>query len=154
MSGIKLNAFFTFCRVRVTGHMIDHQKQQVQITTEPDKRYRPICHRCKQHAEGIHSYHKRMIRDMNVFDRMTMIRYRYRKIRCPRCGIVVEDLDLADPGLRMTKRMVRYVLDLCKVMTIKEIACHLGLDWKTVKEIHKETSCLINKCYRRGRDFR
>jgi len=39
----------------------------------------------------------------------------------------------------MTRRLVRYILELCKIMTIKEIAGHLGLDWKTVKEIHNES---------------
>ena len=79
-----------------------------------------------------------MLQDMNGFDTMTMIRFRYRKIGCSTSGIVVEDLGLVDPCLRMTRRLVRYILDLCKMMTIKEIADHLGLDWKTVKEIHKE----------------
>ena len=75
---------------------------------------------------------------MNVFDRTTMIRYRFREVYCPRCGMVFESLDQATLGLRMTKCLVRYILDLCKVMTIQEIADHLGLDWKTVKEIHQE----------------
>lgn len=138
MSNIKLNAFYRFCRVRVVDHMINHQQQQVQITTEPDKRYRPICHICKQPAKGVHSYHERMVRDLDVFNARTVIHYRYRKIRCRSCGVVTEDLGLADPHIRMTRRLVRYILELCKIMTIKEIADHLGLNWKTVKVIHKE----------------
>ena len=74
---------------------------------------------------------------MGVFDAKTLIRYSYRKIRCPYCGIVVEDLGLADPASRITKRLANYILDLCRFMTIKEIAKHLSLDWKTVKNIHK-----------------
>jgi len=138
MSGINLNAFFMFCRVRVIDQMMNHQEQQVQISVEPDKRYRPICHRCKKPAAGIHSYYERLVRDLDMFDVKTMIRYRYRKIRCRTCGVVVEDLNLVEPRLRMTKRLVRYILDLCKIMTIKAIAEHLDLDWKTIKEIHKE----------------
>lgn len=138
MSGIKLNAFYRFCRVRVVDQMIDHHTHQVKVTVEPDKRYRAICQRCKQPVEGIHSYHERQVRDMNVFDVATMIRYRYRKVRCRRCGIVVEDLGLVDSHVRMTRRLVRHILDLCTVMTIKEIAGHLNLDWKTVKALHKD----------------
>lgn len=138
MSGIKLNAFFTFCRVRIINQMIAQHKRQIQITTTPDKRYRPICHRCNKPAASIHSYHERVVRDLDIFDMRTLIRYRYRKIRCSTCGIVVEDLDLVDSRLRMTRRLVKYILDLCRVMTITDVADHLDLDWKTVKELHKD----------------
>ena len=80
-----------------------------------------------------------MLRDMNVFDTMTMIRYRYRKIRCRTCGSVAENPGLVEPRLRMTRRSARYILELCKMMTIREIADHLGLDWKTAQDIHKES---------------
>ena len=35
----------------------------------------------------------------------------------------------------MTQRLARYVHDLCKLLTVKEVADHLGLDWKTVRRI-------------------
>lgn len=82
------------------------------------------------------TYHERTVRDMSIFEAKTLIQYSYRKIRCLYCGIVVEDLGLVDPTVRITKRLANYILDLCGFMTIKEIAKHLSLDWKTVKEIH------------------
>ena len=59
-------------------------------------------------------------------------------MRCPRCGHTIEELDFVDPGKRVTKRLAQYILSLCPYLTIKEIAKHLHLDWKTVKAIHKE----------------
>jgi transposase len=53
------------------------------------------------------------------------------------CGVVVEDLGLVDPTLRITRRLATYILELCRHMTVKDVAHHLGLDWKTVKNIHK-----------------
>jgi transposase len=52
---------------------------------------------------------------------------------------VVEELPLIDPYRRVSRRLATYVLELCRYMSIKEIAEHLGLDWKTVKEIHKRS---------------
>jgi len=138
MSGIKLNAFFEFCRVRVTHQFFDSRSQEVRVTVEPNRRYRPICHICKRPAQGVHSYHRRMIRDMNVFEAKTWIRYSYRKVRCRRCGIVVEDLGLVDLHLRITRRLACYILELCRLLPIRDIARHLDLDWKTIKELHKE----------------
>lgn len=34
-------------------------------------------------------------------------------------------------------RLANYIVELCKIMSLKEVAEHLDLDWKTVKEIHK-----------------
>jgi transposase len=33
--------------------------------------------------------------------------------------------------------MARYIYELCQYMTVSEVARHLGLDWKTVKDIDK-----------------
>jgi len=54
------------------------------------------------------------------------------------CGYVVENLELMEPYERVTKRLARYILQLCQFMTIKDIADHLELDWKAVKAIHKK----------------
>ena len=66
------------------------------------------------------------------------IRCRYRKLFCPRCqGVRIEDLELFHPYLRVTDRMARYVYQLCHMMTVSEVSRHLGLNWKTVKNIDK-----------------
>lgn len=78
-----------------------------------------------------------VIRDMNVFGAKTWIQYGYRKVRCRRCGIVVEDLGLVDIHLRITRRLACYILELCRFLPIRDIARHLDLDWKTIKELHK-----------------
>ena len=137
MSEINIKAFFQFCRVKVTKQSVNIQERAVFIEVKPDKRYAPLCHQCNSPSGSIHSYRQRTIRDLNVLDVKTYIQYAYRKIRCFFCGTVVEDLGLVDPGRRITRRLANYILELCKLMTVKEIAQHLDLDWKTVKEIHK-----------------
>jgi transposase len=63
---------------------------------------------------------------------------RYRKILCPRCQAVrIENLGLLHPYLRVSVRLARYIYQLCRVMTVTEVARHLGLNWKTVKAIDK-----------------
>jgi transposase len=48
-----------------------------------------------------------------------------------------EALEYVDGGKRITKRFAHYVYSLCKILTVKEVADHLGLDRKTVKDIDK-----------------
>ncbi|MCA1933754.1 MAG: transposase family protein [Calditerrivibrio sp.] len=51
-----------------------------------------VCHSCNDPSDSIHSYHERIVRNLNIFDAKTFIQYSYRKIRCSHCGIVIEDL--------------------------------------------------------------
>lgn len=137
MSKIHVSPFFRFCRVKLVKQEVDTTQNMVTITVEPDERYCPICHKCQRKTRQIHSYYKRMIRDLNIFDAKSFISITYRKLRCPHCGTMVEVLPLMNPSKRVTVRLATYILELCKYMTIKEVAEHLDLDWKTVKEIHK-----------------
>jgi len=138
MSSINIKAFFKFSKVKITEQSLDIQSKTVFVKVEPQKRYAPVCHICKGHSYSIHSYHERTVRDLNIFEAKTFIQYSYRKIRCPKCGIVVEELEIVEPDMRITRRLANYILELCKYMTIKEVAEHLELDWKTIKKIHKD----------------
>ena len=137
MPKIQVTPFFRFCRVKVVKQEVDTIQNMVTIVVKPDERYIPICHKCQRKITQIHSYHKRRIRDLNVFDSKSFISVAYRKLRCPHCGIVVEELPLMNPYERVTRRLITYILELCGYMAIKDIAEHLDLDWKTIKEIHK-----------------
>jgi len=98
------------------------------------------------------SRHVRAVRDLNMATARVMLRLAYRKVYCPACrAVVVEWLEPVEPWQRITRRLVRYVHQLCKVMTVADMARHLGLDWKTVKNIVKaflEQSCGRTDCER------
>jgi transposase len=42
-----------------------------------------------------------------------------------------------DPHQRVTKRLARYIADLCRWLSVKAVAEHLDLDWKLVKACDK-----------------
>ena len=138
MSEINLKPLYEFCQVKVIDQYISLGTKTVNIVTKPDDRYNPICSRCHSVCASIHSYAERSIRDMNVFDFKTTVTCCYRKIRCMNCGIVVEDISLAEPGIRITKRLADYIVVLCHFMTITDVANHLSLGWSTVKDVHKQ----------------
>lgn len=137
MSKIHITPFFKFCRVKIVYQEVYETKKIVKINLEPDMRYAPVCFKCKKKIKEIHSYNKRIIRDLNILDAKTFLAVTYRTLKCPMCGNVVEEFPLMTPYKRVTRRLATYILELCKYMTIKEVAQHLELDWKTVKQIHK-----------------
>jgi transposase len=108
------------------------------IEVEPDKRFHVVCHVCGQPAGAIHQWQCRPLRDLNLGSAAVWINCRYRTVFCPTCGgYRVEDLGFFVPRQRGTKRLARAIHDLCKVLPVKAVADHYGLDWKTVKQIDK-----------------
>lgn len=60
------------------------------------------------------------------------------RVFCAACNIVRQiKLSFAVPKKRYTKKFERYVLELSKHMTIKDVATHLNVGWDVVKDIQK-----------------
>jgi len=138
MSTLSIAPYFPFCRVKLTCQTVASEADMAWLEAEPDFRFHPICHACGEPASKIHDWDKRNLRDLNMGAAQVWIGCSFRKIYCPACGRVrVEDLEFFEPYKRVTKRLARYVHELCKWLTVKEVAEHLRLDWKTVKEIDK-----------------
>ena len=141
MSDNSIARYLPFMRVKITDQTVhgDNAKSAL-IKLSPDLRYRPLCHECGRPAATVHSQgHYRLIRDLNLASAQVWLQVRYRKVWCSDCGGVrVEQLSFADASQRVTRRLARYIYGLCKVMTVKEVAEHLDLDPKTVKQIDKE----------------
>jgi transposase len=60
------------------------------------------------------------------------------RVECRACGVVRQvDIRFADPRRSYTRRFERYVLELSRRMTIRDVAAHLGVGWDLVKDIQK-----------------
>lgn len=60
------------------------------------------------------------------------------RVECRECHVVRQiEIGFAEPRRGYTKDLARYILDLARHMTIKDIADHLAMSWDTVKEIVK-----------------
>jgi transposase len=60
------------------------------------------------------------------------------RVECPSCKVVRQvPLTFADPRRGYTRALERYALELSHLMTIQDVARHLGVGWDTVKDIVK-----------------
>ena len=138
MSVATIAPYFPFRRIKIINQQVLPDAWEARIQVQPDKRFYPICQCCGQKATGIHSWTQRTIRDLNLATAKVWLTCRYRKLFCARCHqISIEDLNLFHPYLRVTTRLALYIYQLCQFMTVTEVVKHLGLDWKTVKNIDK-----------------
>jgi transposase len=138
MSSISISPYFPFRRIKITKQSVDAAATKALIDVVPDKRFQPVCHLCGKKAPSVHSWTQRSVRDLNLADTQVWLRCEYRKLLCAHCQrISIEDLDLFHPYLRVTRRLAAAIHQLCKVMTVTDVARHFQLDWKTVKDIDK-----------------
>lgn len=138
MSSLSIAPYFPFTRMKVVDQNVhlDLLRPGTFLRLEPDQRFRPLCQECGE-AGSVHSHGlRRIIRDLDFGPAQTFLQVEYRRVWCPHCQKAkVEQLSFADPSQRITHRLARAIYDLCKVMTVQDVADHLELDPKTVKAV-------------------
>jgi transposase len=79
---------------------------------------------------------ERIFRTVPIGSKPTFVKLTIPRVLCFACGAVRQiKLGFADPKKRYTRALERYVLELSRLMTIQDVAQHLGLSWDTVKDI-------------------
>ena len=96
------------------------------------------CGLCRQRCREVHSVRKeREWRDLSMRGLPLKLRYRPRRVKCPRCGVRVEDFPWAEPWARVTTSLANAVARLAREMSWQGTARHYGLNWKSVGTIIK-----------------
>jgi len=96
------------------------------------------CGVCRQRCREVHSVGKeREWRDLSMRKLPLKLRYRPRRVDCPRCGVRVEEFPWAEPWARVTTALSNAVARLARELSWQGTAREYGLNWKTVAGIVK-----------------
>ena len=77
-------------------------------------------------------------RSLPIGSRPTAVVLPIPRVECHACGAVRRvEVPFADPRRSYTRAFERYVLELSRRMTIRDVAAHLNVGWDLVKEIQK-----------------
>lgn len=61
------------------------------------------------------------------------------RLECTDCGCIRQErIEFVDKRVTYTRAFARYVIELSKYMTIKDIALHLNTSWDIIKDIQKK----------------
>src|SRR4051812_21373077 len=102
---------------------------------EPDT-YR--CSACGSADVVSRGHVERRFRCLPIGLRPTSLVLPIPRVECRACGVVRQvDVAFADPRRSYTRRFERYVRELSRRMTIRDVAAHLGVGWDLVKDIQK-----------------
>lgn len=96
------------------------------------------CGVCRQRCLEVHDIRReREWRDLSMRKLTLKLRYRPRRVECPRCGVRVEDFPWAEPWARVTTALSNAVAVLARELSWKGTAREYGLNWKSVATIVK-----------------
>ncbi len=96
-----------------------------------------ICPKCGTRCSHVKDRCKRRIRDLEIVNSKVLIEFQEYKIECS-CGYSgVEKLSFVNKFSRFTKRFEYKIAVLCKVMTLKDVAKEMKVNWVAVKRIDK-----------------
>ena len=96
------------------------------------------CGVCRRRCVEVHDIRKeREWRDLSMRKLPLKLRYRPRRVECPRCGVRVEDFPWAEPWARVTTALFNAVAMLARELSWQGTARQYGLNWKSVATIVK-----------------
>ena len=105
------------------------------ITQDPDD---CRCSACGSREVISRGHAERRFRSLPIGRRTTAVVLPIPRVECTACGRVRQvKVPFADPRRSYTRSFERYVLELSRSMTIRDVAHHLDIGWDTVKDIQK-----------------
>ena len=124
-------------------------REQKVITT--DYKYGKICVKVKTKEDklqcaGCGSWNviksgkkERVFRTIPIGNREVFLIAIIQRLECKSCGLIrQEHLHFAEERKSYTRSLKRYILELSKIGTIKDVTDHLKVSWDLVKEVQKE----------------
>lgn len=96
-----------------------------------------FCGNCSQSCLQVHDTVVRKVRDCDLLDFRLSLELPVRRVNCPDCGVRREGIPWLHGSSQMTRRLVRHIEELCKILPIKHAAARVGLSWDTAKRIDK-----------------
>ena len=101
--------------------------------------HRVCCSACSSQNVIRRGSQIRWLRHIPIQSDMTWLIVALPTVECRDCGVTRQiKSGLAQEKRSYTHGLARYVVELCRHMTIQGVAQHLGLGWDLVKQIHKE----------------
>jgi transposase len=96
------------------------------------------CSACGSRQVVSRGHAERQFLTLPIGSRKTTVALPIPRVECQACGLVRQvKVPFADPRRSYTKSFERYVLELSRSMTIRDVAHHLDVGWDMVKEIQK-----------------
>jgi transposase len=125
-------------RFGIVGYRYVNQTFEGGVTTfrieQPRERLR--CPQCRSDEVWAQGGVERHFRALPIGGQPTFIAFQVPRVWCFDCATVRQvKIGFADPKKHYTRSFERYAVELCRLMTIQDVADHLAVGWDTVKQM-------------------
>jgi len=143
-------------------------QHEIEFVIQPRRNSRPICSGCGKHRPGYHRLTARRFEFVPLWAIPVYFVYALRRVDCPQCGIVVEQVPWASGKNQQTHRYRLFLSTWAKRLSWQEVANIFGTSWDSVFRaiywvvswgvVHRELSSItaigIDEIqYRRGHKY-
>ena len=120
--------------VRVVSVELEQEdgKERVVVGLAWARRRRPRCGRCGLRGRGVYDRSLRSWRHLDVLRTVCLVRLEVRRLDCPRCGVVSEQVPFARAGSRFTRAFEDSCVWLVRDAPKTVVSRLLRVDWATV----------------------
>jgi len=130
-----ISQWLNLSSVKFVNAVINNAATDIYLSRDKSQGF--ICPDCGRAFTRAWRWRRARVRDLPVFEFQPYLLFTKYRIKCPRCGVRIENIDFLGFNPHCTKRFEELVARLCKITSVKQVAELLGLDWKTVKDIDK-----------------
>lgn len=114
----------------------EYKGNTIILHVEAKKRL-SVCPKCGKRHLVKNGYRLRDFVGLPLGRKKVIIRMKVQRYKCLDCGYDQQErIPFATGSRSYTHRFARYVVDLLRMATLKDVAALLGVGWDMVKEIH------------------
>lgn len=124
--------------VRGYRHVRTEYSEGEVVFTVKQPREALRCSACGSADVMAHGGEPRLFRTLPIGAKPVRVFLQVPRVECRRCGLVRQvKIGFAEPRRHYTRSFERYALELCRRMTIQDVANHLQVSWDVIKDIQK-----------------
>lgn len=106
--------------------------KRINVEVRARKGSKGKCSRCRKEAPGYDRLGKREFQYVPLWHIPVFFLYAPRRVSCPDCGIVVEEIPWALGKRPLTKTFAKFLSSWTKCLSWKETALHFDVSWEAV----------------------
>lgn len=107
-------------------------RERIEVDIEPRSNGAALCSGCGQPGAGYDRLETRRFDYVPLWGIAVVFLYAMRRVSCPRCGVVVEQVPWAEGKSPMTKSYAWFLAMWARRLSWKEVAACFGTSWDTV----------------------
>jgi len=108
------------------------ERNTIEVRVRPRKGSAAVCSGCHRPAAGYDHLAERQFEFIPFWGFLVFLLYRMRRVNCPTCGVVVEEVPWASGKHQLTKVYMQFLAHWARKLSWKETAASFRTSWEKV----------------------